>query len=158
MKAVVLAFALILLGSTFVTAQFKSQAEQASRVTESIFAPTESASLFGWFNPEKFHMRHSLSFSYATFGGQGVSLGMYTNSMMYEIANNLNARADISLSYSPYNSLGFGKNNLSSIYLSRAEVNYRPWENVAVQLQYQSVPYGTYRSSYFNPFYRESGF
>ncbi|MBM2841771.1 MAG: hypothetical protein HW412_2299, partial [Bacteroidetes bacterium] len=51
------------------------------------------------------------------------------------------------------------KNDLSSIYLSRAQVDYRPWDNVLVQLQYRSLPFGSYYySPFYSPWYRENGF
>jgi hypothetical protein len=140
-------------------AQFKSQVAEESRVADGLMHNSSASFIFDWFNPAKFHMRHSFDFSYMTFGGQGVSVGTYTNSMMYEFADNLNARADLSLSYSPYNSFSTfnKKNDLSSIYLSRAEVNYKPWDNVLMQFQYRTVPYGYY-SPFYNPWYRENGF
>lgn len=116
----------------------------------------------GWFNPDKFHMRHSFDLSFATFGNQSLSLGTYTNSMSYEFADNLVARTDLSLSYSPYNNLptlNGKKNDLSSVYLSRAQLDYKPWDNVLVQVQYRSVPYGSYYySPFYNPWYGGNGF
>lgn len=162
MKLVAVVGIAVCLSAGLAHGQFKSQLEAESKVSNGFMQQSAPSFLFGWFNPEKFHMQHSLSFSYMTFGGQGMSLGTYTNSMMYEFADNLNAQADISLSYSPYNSLStFGKNDLSSIYLSRAQVNYKPWENVNVQLQYRALPYGfysPYSSSYYHPWYTEGGF
>lgn len=157
---------LVLAAVAAAPAQFKTQVEQESRVSAGMVQQSTPSFLFGWFNPEKFTMRHSFSMSYQTMGGEGMSLGTYTNSMMYEFADNLNARADLSLSYSPYNSFSgaFGKNqnsSLSSIYLSRAELNYRPWENVSVHLQFRQLPHGMYYSpfsSYYSPWYREDGF
>lgn len=152
---------LALVGST-ARAQFKTQVEQESRVSNSIYQQPDQSFLFGWFNPEKFHMSHSVSFSYMTMGGQGVSLGTYTNSMTYEFANNLNARADVSLSYSPFASSSLMtkgmKNSLSSIYLSRAEVNYKPWDNVSVQFQYRQLPYGYYYSPFASPWFGGDGY
>lgn len=140
--------------------QFRTQSEP--RVSDGLIQQQEAPSLFfGWFNPENFQMRHSVSFSYATMGGQGVSLGTYTNTMMYKIASNLDARADVSMSYSPFNSLNqFGgkKNDLSSIYLSNAQINYHPWDNVVVRLQYQQIPYGMYYSPFGYPLHGELGF
>jgi hypothetical protein len=107
-------------------------------------------------------MRHSFSFSYQTFGTYGVSLGTYTNSMTYDVLDNLQARADVSFSYSPYNNLttfGGQKADLSAIYLSRAEVNYKPWENTLIRLQFRQLPYGYYSySPFYNPWYMEDGF
>ena len=140
------------------SAQFKSQVEEQSRIPVAASQNDAPALLFGWFNPENFHMSHSFSLSYATGGGQALSLGTYTNSMMYQFAGNLNARADVSFSFSPYSTYStFRKNDLSSVYLSRAEVNYKPWQNFLVQFQYRQIPYGYY-SSFYNPWYREDGF
>lgn len=143
-------------------AQFKSQVEQESRVSHGLIQESPSNFFFGWFNPEKFHMRHTVSFSYHTMGGEGISLGTYTNSMMYEFADNLNARADVSMSYSPFASSSLMtkgmKNNLSSIYLSRAEVNYKPWDNFYVQLQYQRSPFGYYYSPFGSPWFGGDGY
>jgi opacity protein-like surface antigen len=160
-KRIIVAVAVALLGASASMAQFKSQVDQGPLVSDGVSSQSGSF-LFGWFNPENFHMRHSFDLSYQTFGGQGMSLGTYTNSMTYDFSEKLNARADVSMSYSPYNTfstLGGKKNDLSSIYLSRAEVNYKPWENVMVKLQYRQIPYGNY---YYSPFYspwsREDGF
>lgn len=140
-------------------AQFKSQAGADSRISESLLQSSPSSFLFGWFDPSRFQMHHSLSFSYQTFGEGGMSLGTYTNSMLYQFADNLDARADVSLSYMPTNSYArFGKQDMSSIYLSRAQLNYRPWENVSVQVQYRSIPFTPLSSPWYNPWYREDGF
>jgi hypothetical protein len=141
-------------------AQFKSQVAQESRVSDGLIRQDAASFLFGWFNPENFSMRHSISLSYTTLGGEGISLGTYTNSMRYKFAENLDARADVSLSYSPFNSLpklGNVRNDLSSIYLSRAQVNYRPWENVTLLLQYRQLPYYGL-SRYGSPFYDDWGY
>jgi hypothetical protein len=144
------------------TAQFKSQAEQGTHVSDGLMASSAPSLLLGWFDPSKFSMRHSFSLSYSSFGDNGISLGTYTNSMSYEFAQNLRARADVSMSYSPFNTLPLQngrKNDLSSIYLSNASLDYKPWDNVMVQFQYRTLPYGSYYNSPFsNPWYRENGF
>lgn len=162
-SAMKLVAAMVLLGVSIGGAQFKSQVEQESRISDNMIRQSTPGFFFGWFDPEKFHMRHTFDLSYQTFGGQGLSLGTYTNSMTYEFAENLDARADVSLSYSPFNSFStFGstkKNDLSGLYVSRAQLNYRPWENVMVQIQYRQIPYGNYYySPFYNPWYRETGF
>jgi hypothetical protein len=81
--------------------------------------------------------------------------------MMYQFSDKLDARADISMSYSPFNTFGKlgGKNNsLSSLYLSRAQLDYKPWQNFLVQVQYRQIPYGNYYSPFYSPWYREDGF
>jgi hypothetical protein len=154
---------MMVVGALQADAQLKSQLEQEPPVSDAITRQAEPSLLFGWFDPSKFSMQHSLSMSYLTMGGQGMSLGMYTNSMMYQFSDKVNARADVSLMYSPYNSFstfGSKRNDLSSIFLSRAELNYRPWENVLLRLEYRRVPWGSsyYDSPFYSPWFREGGF
>lgn len=160
-RVAVLAIALLGLLSQS-RAQFKGQKEREEESSGGLIAQPPPSLLFGWFDPNKFSMHHTFDVSYMSFGGQGMSLSTYTNSMMYQFADNLNAQADVSMSYSPTNSSmsfgGKGGKDLSGIYLSRAQLNYRPWQNVSVQLQYQALPYGYYGSPFLNPMYRGSGF
>lgn len=153
-----LVFTCLLFGT--VTAQFKAQTDQRPSVSEGLIGQSAPSLLLGWFNPDRFSMNHSFSLSYLTTGSQGLSLGTYTNSMRYSFADNLVGRADVSMSYSPYNSFAqHGKDDLSSVYLSRAQLDYKPWENFQVQLQYRALPYGSYsQSPFYNPWYRENGF
>lgn len=141
-------------------AQFKSQVQQETQVSLGRLGDSSPFSaLFGWFNPDKFSMRHSFDVSYTTVAGRGFSLSTYTNSMRYEFADNLNARADISMSFSPFGSLPMiNRSDLNGIYLSRAEVNYKPWENVLMQVQFRQMPYNPWYSPYYDPFYRERDF
>ena len=99
-------------------------------------------------------MRHSIRMSYSSFAGQGVALGMYTNSMFYRLMTNLNVQMDISIVHSPYSTLGetFQK-NISGIYISNAAINYRPWKDVSIHLQYRSMPYGY--GGYYNPVFSQ---
>lgn len=162
-RRLVLIGAIAALVSSVAVAQFKSQQEAESRVPDGTISSVSSPSfLFGWFDPDRFHMHHSISLSYLTVGGQGGSLGSYTNSMTYDFTENLNARADVSLLYSPLNSFsstGKGRNNLSSVFLSRAELNYKPWDNVMLQMQYRQVPSSLFYDSFlFSPWYGNGDF
>jgi hypothetical protein len=157
-----LAALLVVLVQSDARGQFKSQVEEQARISDAFIHDPGPSLLFGWFDPNRFHMNHSIMMSYQSFAGGGISLGTYTNSMRYDFAENLSARADVSMSYSPYNSFaGSGQNDLSGIYLSRAEVNYMPWDNVFLQVQYRNMPFG-YGYGYYSPFYspwlRETGY
>jgi hypothetical protein len=162
MKRIIVVGVLVALASGIASAQFKSQVQQETQVSLNRLGDSQSplTYLFGWFNPDKFTMRHSFDLSYTTFGGQGLSLGTYTNTMLYQFADNLNARADIAFSFSPYNSLAtFNKSDFNKVYLKNAELNYRPWENTNVSVSFRQYPYGLgYYSPLYNPFYREAGF
>ncbi|HTY37299.1 MAG TPA: hypothetical protein VMH23_09320 [Bacteroidota bacterium] len=146
----------VMLCFTTASAQFKTSIEPKSTVSGSILKPDNDGFLFGLINPDNFSMHHSFSLSYQTFGGQGLSMGMYTNSMAYKFSDNLDVNADISLMASPYNTLGKQyQSSLSGLFLNRAELNYRPWKNTLFQIQYQQLPAsymmgsGFYGGNYF---------
>lgn len=148
-KIVLLMIACVLSAS----AQFKQQTIDQPRVSDSFIQPQTSTEWFSFFNPDNFHMRHSFSASYTSFGGQGIALERYTNSMLYQFAPNLNAQVDISFQNSPYSTLDSKvQNKFSSVYLNRAEINYRPWENTEIRLSYRQYPYAYYGNGYYSPF------
>ena len=157
------ALGLFFLASGSASAQFKPEASRESESPGGLITQPPSTMMFGWFDPSKFSMHHSFELSYLSAAGQGMSLGTYTNTMMYQFADNLNARADVSMSFTPTNSFSAfgakGANNFSGVYLRNAQISYRPWENFQVQVQYSQIPYGTYGfSPFFNPMFRENGF
>ena len=134
--------------------QFRSQPEARSSVTESMIRQDDGGLLFGWFDPSRFTMHNSYSLSYTTSGGKGFSLGTLTSSLAYQISNPLSVQFDVSLMHSPYNNLGgnFTK-DISGVYLSRAELNYRPSKNTLFQIQFQQLP-----AMYWLNNYDRSGF
>ena len=152
---------LILLATAFSVnyAQFKEQLEKPIDYKSGILNGNES-SIFGFFNPANFSMHHTFDLSYQSFGGGGLALGVYTNSMFYKISDQLNVQADISLVNSPYNSFSkdFAK-QINGFYLSRAQINFKPSENTSIILQYRNVPmsyYSPYNYGYgfgYSPFY-----
>ena len=134
------AMALMVISMTAV-GQFKSQPEARQSVTESMIRPDGGGLLFGWFDPSRFTMHNSYSLSYTTSGGKGFSLGTLTSSLAYQISNPLSVQFDVSLMHSPFNNLG-GRfaNDISGVYLSRAELNYRPSKNTLFQIQFRQLP------------------
>lgn len=120
------------------SAQYRSQKpETHANVSESVIKPSEGL-LFGWLDPSRLSMHHSYSLSYSSFGGQGLSVGMYTNSLMYKFSDPLDVRFDVSLVHSPFGSSNF--KDFSGVYLSRAELNYRPTDNMWLQVQFRQMP------------------
>lgn len=97
--------------------------------------------LFGLFNSNNFSMNHSYSLSFSSFGSNGLALGVYTNSMLFKLTDNMNFQVDASLVHSPYNSFGKDfQNNLNGFYISRAQFNYKPYENFSLSIQYRNMP------------------
>jgi hypothetical protein len=127
--------------SSVAVSQFKSQPETRPSVAESLIRPDGGGLLFGWFDPSRFTMRNSYSLSYTTSGGKGFSLGALTSNLAYQISDPLTVEFDLSLMHSPFNNLGnnFSK-NISGIYLTRAELNYKPSKDVLFQIQFRQLP------------------
>jgi hypothetical protein len=150
MKKLILILILGIYAGAF--AQFKDPGFPNESIKDGVIDPSySSGNLFGFLNSENFHMNHQFSMSYSSFGNKGVALGVYTNSMLYNFSDNLNVQTDISFVNSPYSTLGQDfQNNLNGIYLSRAAINYKPWKDVAVSLQYSQLPY-------YNPYSRYYG-
>jgi hypothetical protein len=73
--------------------------------------------------------------------------------MLYQFAPNLDARVDISLQNSPYSTFEHRlQSQFNKIYLSSAELNYRPWDNTVIRLSYQQLPWNYYGSGYYSPY------
>jgi hypothetical protein len=133
--------ALVLIVVTTGAAQFRSKIEPKPAVNESLIRQDGGNFLVGWFDPSRLTMRHSFSLSYQTFGGKGLSVGSYTNSIFYKFSDPLDVQFDVSMIHSPFNSFGRDfQDRLSGVYLSRAQLNYRPSDNILFQIQYRQVP------------------
>jgi hypothetical protein len=132
---------ILLLFTTIAVTQFKSQPEARSSAGEALIRPDDGSLLFGWFDPSRLTIHNSYSISYTTSGGKGYSLGALTSNIGYQLSNSLSAQFDVSLLHSPFNNLGGNfANDISGIYLTRAELNYRPSKNLLFQIQYQQLP------------------
>jgi hypothetical protein len=139
--------------------QIRSQAAAEQNASQALVHPSSGglSSLFGLLDPSSFRMRHTLSYNYASAGGAALSTASYTNSMFYRIAPPLDIRFDVTLQGSPFGpTAGYERNAFNRVFLSRAELNYRPFENLIIQVQYRDLPYGSWGNYglYDSPFYR----
>jgi len=121
------------------------------------------------FSPQHFRMSHSYEMSVGGFGGNTSSLGMYTNTMMFQFNQKLAARVDVSFAHSPFGGNNYFGHNIGNIgdngrvFLRNAEVVYRPSENTRFHFSFRQSPYGGYMGPYghygYNPYrYRGSSF
>lgn len=148
-----------------VYAQFKEPGFPTESIRDGIIDQS-SGSLFGFLNSDSFMMRHSFNMSYSAFGNQGLALGVYTNSMMLKLADNMNFQVDASIVQSPYSTFGREfQDQLSGIYITKAAFNFKPWDDVFISIQYRNLPmsyhysdYGFYSNRFYSPFFQEGFF
>ena len=134
-------------------AQYKDSGISNNDIRDGLFAKP-SGSLFGFLNSDIFKMQQSYSMSYSTSGSQGMALGVYTNSMALKLSNNLNLQLDASVVNSPYSTLGSDfQKSINGFYINRAAVNYQPWKDFTISVQYSNMPY-----SYYSPYSYYGGF
>jgi len=132
---------LILLLPAITFAQYKNQAEQD--ISEAIIRPGSSIFL-GIFNPERFQMHHTFSASYMTFGGNGLMLNSYMNTINYQISDPLFLRLNLGLMYSPYNSFNNNPALNSTKFFGGAELQYKPSDKLFFKVGVDVAPYYNY--------------
>lgn len=133
--------------------QFKDQAGKHPNVSDGLIKNSSPSLLLGFINPSNFTMKHSYSMSYSMFGNNGIAIGAYTNSMEYKFNDKLNIQLDASIVHSPYST--FGKNvtdQINGVYINRAALNYKPFENFQINVQFNQYPFGY--SPYYNGYSR----
>ena len=123
-------------------------------------------SLNALFSPKHFKMGQSIEFSSGSYLGQNTSVGMYTNTLMWQF-DKIAARVDISAAYSPNagNALNStqagGLGNNTRVFVRNAEIAYKPTENMELHISFRQSPYGMYASPYgrygYNPYYGGGG-
>lgn len=99
--------------------------------------------ILGFINPKNFSISHSINMSYMTMSGANVSLTSYTATLSYKVLDNLKISADVTAQYSPFASLGSNsvlnkefQNSFNGINLSRVSLDYRPFKNMYININY----------------------
>lgn len=155
MKKLLMMILVLSIVPTLVFGQLKRQSETVD-IKNAIIAPLgNTLSGLGLIDPSKLSMSHSFSMSYFSFGENSLSQSLYLNTIRYQIANPLTLKLQWGIQNFPHNT--FMANHPAfkgGPFISGAELDYRPTENIQVKLQYNTMP--GYYNSYRNPYY--SGF
>jgi len=128
-------------------AQLRETAQESRSVQTQLYdrGSDLSNAISSLFGAEEFHMSHSYSASFSSFGGRTSSVGAYTNSMMWKFNSAWDARMDVTVAH-PLGANSFGANQDPQVYLRNAEVTYQPSENLQFRVQVQQNPHGRYAS------------
>ena len=130
-------------------AQLRETAQQNSSVVTQLYDTGSDATdaLGNLFGAEDFRMSHSYQMSFSSFGGSTSSVGMFTNSMMWQFNSDLAARVDVGVSHPLASNNAFG-NQEARVFLRNAEVAYKPSDNMKIHFQVRQSPRGRHASPY----------
>jgi hypothetical protein len=119
-------------------------------------------STFSLFDPSRFHMTNSFSLMYSSANGQSQSLGVYLNSIEYQVSDPLKIRLD--LGYVQNTSSLFNSNSRNQSngrILPGVSISWKPAKNLFFHFNYREMPVyyngGFYDSYYPNSMFYESG-
>jgi hypothetical protein len=113
---------------------------QAQRIGELPSSDSPYKSSFSLLDPNRFHMSQSYSFLYSTSRAGSVNLGMYLNSIEYQIADPLQIRFDIAYLHSPGNLISRNGSFQDGQILPGLSLRWRPSKNFLFQFDYHEAP------------------
>jgi hypothetical protein len=158
MKTLFLSVIIITALSVTANAQLREHALQSPDYTGTITHSNSDSQVNDWMNLLNMTMSHSYSMTFSNFGGQMQNLNAYTNHMLFDINDRMNARVDISVLHSPFGNsfMNMNNNSLGSrIIIQNAEFEYKISNNTSISLQFSQSPYyNSGFSSFGNPFHR----
>ena len=103
MRKTIYLFLLLVLVPTLMFGRLKKDLKQPDFSTI-LNKPFQSNSLWGILDPSKLNMSHSISMSYTNFGGQGIVMNTYMNTINYQFNEKLMLTTNLGVMGSPYNS------------------------------------------------------
>lgn len=109
----------------------------------------QTKSGFSLFDPSKFNMTQSYSLMYSSSKYGSQSLGLYLNSIEYQISDPLKVRVDLAYYHNPGALVGNNNSTLSNSgsILPGLALSWKPSENFHLYFNYSQVP-GYYYSPY----------
>jgi len=129
--------------------QFKTHREKTDFGDQLKSANTQGVVGLLGLDPSRFHMSHSYTMSYTSFGEQGITQGLYLNTMSYEFNIPLKMSLQLGYMHQPFQG---GNNNpvfKNSPFVAGAALEYKPSENTLIHFEFNQRPYSTYR--YMSP-------
>jgi hypothetical protein len=82
-------------------------------------------------------------------GGAQMLQNSYLNTMLFNLSENLTLRTDLGILQTPYHTFGESSSLNDPHFFGGAALEYRISKNAFLQLNFESLPYGTYNNSYY---------
>jgi hypothetical protein len=123
---------------------------------------TRVDSKFSLLDPDRFSMQQSYSISYLSYNGRGQTIGLYLNSMKYELSNSMNLDVTLGWLHQPSRVFTRSDRGVSDYghIMPNVRFLYQPSEKFRFQISYESVPgvYSGYSGSRWWPYVSRSPF
>jgi len=112
-------------------------------------------SKFSLLDPSRFSMQQSYSVIYSSFGGTGHTIGLYMNSMKYQLSNSLDLNVTLGWLHQP--GLLFSNNRGTTDYgqiLPNVQLKYEPSEKFRLLIGIETLPgvYSNGRGYFYSPY------
>jgi hypothetical protein len=93
-------------------------------------------------NPERLQMSHSYGVMYFYSSGQkkGDLLGLYQNRLSYRLSPRLNVQVGLGFLHHPLATFSENSTIRNQALMTAFQVDYRPFANIFIHFQYQSLP------------------
>jgi hypothetical protein len=124
-------------------------------ISESLIYPQTKDAVLGFLDPSRFTMGHSISMSYAAFGGGGAMINSYVNTLNYRFSDDLFLTTRLGIMNSPYNTMPANSHLNDVQFFGGAELKWLPTENSEIFIRFEKSPgyyFPGYYDSYRNPF------
>jgi len=137
MRSLLPALLLFLFSGSLVNGQFKSDLPDVD-IPAAILNNNSAPGQF-LIDPTRFHMNHGFSMSLMSINGQAISVGAYTNQMIFDLRDNLSVMTQFSL-VQP--GLLAGNNTLQNNQVFyQASLKYSPWSNTHLYFNFSNYPF-----------------
>ena len=141
-KALTLAFVLSIILSVSLLAQ------ESGNLPLSGNPPAKSS--FSLLDPSRLHMTQSYTFAYSSSKYGSQSLGLYLNSLEYQISDPLKIRLDLAYLHDPSTLIGNSSSALNNgKLLPGISLSWKPSKNLFFQFNYREVPAYQYNNGYY---------
>ncbi|MBN2410937.1 hypothetical protein JXQ31_04535 [candidate division KSB1 bacterium] len=104
-------------------------------------------------DPSRLDISQSYTMSYMSMGGQGISQGVYLNTMTYHFKLPMTLSFQWGMAHQPFAGSNDAPFLKSGPFISGAQFRYKPTENTVLEVEYSQNPYG-YNSWYYNDRFR----
>lgn len=113
-------------------------------------------SKFSLLDPSRFSMQHSYSVVYSSVGGTGQTIGLYMNSMRYQISNSLDVNVALGWYHRPGMMFSGGDRGTTDYgtILPNIRLLYQPSEKFRLMIGFETLPgvYSNGRGYQYSPF------